>query len=319
VGTVVKYSAISGLSKPISRLVLGTARLTDFNSSLHDLNAAYSAGYTTFDSARAYGGGAAEVCLGRWLSQSRELNKDAVIITKGGHPTSYSRLRPDYLREDIEASLRALSVDILDCFLLHRDDEAVPVADVVGCLADLVRAGKIRTFGFSNWSASRVEQALACPSPRISHPIAMVSLQFSLATWRFPPWPGCVSIGGPKGYADRTWYADHHIPVLAWSPLGAGVLTESACLGKTNDPRRLRMPYEAEIVNRGRFQRARALARQYSVSVSVIALAYLFSRNQEIYPVLSSTNVRHLVENTSSLDLLLSPDECSWLEGLGSD
>ena len=122
------------------------------------VHAALDAGITFFDTADVYGGTKSEELLGPLL---RERRKDVVIATKFGAPVEGQGrgARPDYIRQAVAASLRRLGTDYIDLYQLHMPDPEVPIADTLGTLDDLVRAGSVREIGCSNFSALQLRDA----------------------------------------------------------------------------------------------------------------------------------------------------------------
>ena len=115
-----------------------------------------------------------ETAIGRWLKTRR--GERPMLVTKGGHPPleamHVSRLDEAAIRTDAEGSLKALGVDRIDLYLLHRDDPRLPVAEIMGPLAKLVEEGKVGAVGGSNWAPERSAAAqaagivkLACNQP----------------------------------------------------------------------------------------------------------------------------------------------------------
>ena len=124
------------------------------------IDAALDAGVNFFDTADVYGGTRSEEYVARALGPRR----DAVVIaTKFGSKVDEQRrgAHPDYVRRAVEDSLRRLGTDRIDLYQLHRPDPSVPVADTLGALEDLVRAGKVREIGCSNFSADQLREAEA--------------------------------------------------------------------------------------------------------------------------------------------------------------
>lgn len=128
----------------------GTAQVVD---------AALDAGITLFDTADIYGGTLSEEYLGRALGSRRDR---AVVATKFGMDGGGVRpggASPDYVRESVEGSLARLGTDRIDLYQLHLPDTSVPVAETLGALDELVRQGKVREIGCSNFSAAQLEEA----------------------------------------------------------------------------------------------------------------------------------------------------------------
>ena len=122
----------------------------------------YEIGGRTIDTARFYamwihnGISKSEKTVGDWL-RDRDVRDQMTIITKGGHPEyrnmQYSRLAPECIEYDINTSLCVLDLDYVDIYCLHRDDERIPVGEIVDVMDNVVKEGFARSIGVSNWSA----------------------------------------------------------------------------------------------------------------------------------------------------------------------
>lgn len=135
-------------------------------------DAYYEAGGNLYDTARVYSDwvkperGRSERVIGDWLRRSGKRNH-VVVCTKGGHPDMTvphpdlhkSRVSPDEMRTDLEASLKALGTDHIDIYIYHRDDESLPVSELIDTMEEFVSEGKIRYYGCSNWSTKRMREA----------------------------------------------------------------------------------------------------------------------------------------------------------------
>lgn len=122
------------------------------------VDAALDAGVTFFDTADVYDTGRSEEFLGRALRGRRA---EVVIATKYGKPMSDTErgARPEYIHRACESSLRRLGTDYIDLYQQHDPDPSVPIAETLGALEELVRAGKVREVGCSNFSAEQLEEA----------------------------------------------------------------------------------------------------------------------------------------------------------------
>jgi aryl-alcohol dehydrogenase-like predicted oxidoreductase len=122
------------------------------------VDAALDAGINFFDTADVYGGTKSEEFLGRALSRRRD---EVVLATKFGAQLDEQRkgAKPEYVGQAVEDSLRRLRTDRIDLYQLHRPDPEVPIEDTLGALDELVRAGKVREIGCSNFSAEQLREA----------------------------------------------------------------------------------------------------------------------------------------------------------------
>ena len=130
----------------------------DARASAAAVNAALDAGINFFDTADIYGVGQSEEFLGRALGSRRG---EVLIATKFGMKMDEQRrgARPEYVRQAAEHSLRRLGTDHIDLYQLHQPDAQVPIADTLGALDELVRAGKVREIGCSNFSGDQLREA----------------------------------------------------------------------------------------------------------------------------------------------------------------
>lgn len=147
----------------VSVVGLGTnnfGRRCDYEQTLAVIDAALDAGVTLLDTADIYGQGTSEEFIGRALEGRRDR---AVIATKFGKPMDErpeeSRGRPEYVRWAVERSLQRLRTDSIDVYQMHEPDPATPIEETLGALDDLVREGKVRWIGSSNFSAEQIEAA----------------------------------------------------------------------------------------------------------------------------------------------------------------
>jgi aryl-alcohol dehydrogenase-like predicted oxidoreductase len=123
------------------------------------VSAALEAGINFFDTADVYGGTKSEEFLGRALGAQRS---SVVVASKFGLPLNDQQPgggRPEYVKQALEASLRRLGTDYLDLYQYHRPDPTVPIAETLGALNELVRAGKVREIGCSNFSVAQLDEA----------------------------------------------------------------------------------------------------------------------------------------------------------------
>ena len=142
------------------------------------VQAALDAGITLFDTADIYGKTKSEEFLGRALRRRRA---DVVVATKFGMEVDERRrgAKPEYVRQAVEDSLRRLVTDRIDLYQLHQPDPTTPIADTLGALDELVRAGKVREIGCSNFSASELRTASEVTQPGAAR-FASVQNEYSL-------------------------------------------------------------------------------------------------------------------------------------------
>ena len=122
------------------------------------VDAAIDSGANFFDTADVYGGTKSEEFLGRVLQGRRD---KVILATKFGHKIDeeHKGAHPTYVKQACEDSLRRLQTDFIDLYQLHTPDETVPIADTLGALDELVKAGKVREIGCSNFSVPQLQEA----------------------------------------------------------------------------------------------------------------------------------------------------------------
>ena len=142
------------------------------------LDAFVDAGGTMIDTADVYSawvpgnqGGESETVIGHWLRRDPAKREKIVIATKVGF---FEGLAPEKIAAACDASLRRLGVDVIDLYYHHKDDEQVPLADSLGAMDELVKAGKIRAIGLSQYSPERLDEAMrTAASQNLSRPCAL--------------------------------------------------------------------------------------------------------------------------------------------------
>ncbi len=270
------------------------------------LHAALDAGVALFDTAALYGFGGNERLVGRVLAPHRDR---IVLCSKGGmtgQPVgeggALQRVidgRPESLRRDVEASLQRLGTDLIDLYYLHRWHKAVPVEDSVGALADLVRAGKLRSIGLSEVSAATLKRAHAV------HAIAAVQTELS-------PWTRNAEI------AVLAACREIGAAFVAFSPVARGVFTDSPPEPAGFDARDVRrsMPRFAAAhwpANLALRAQAAALAREAGTTLAQLSLAWVLARGEHVLAIPGTTSLAHLQENLATP--AIAPE---WLERLSA-
>ncbi len=257
------------------------------------VHTAFDAGYTLFDNADIYSGGACERILGQALRERPGMRERVFILTKGGirrpgdpHPGSPHRFdfSPEYLERACEASLQRLGVDVIDLYMLHREDYLANPDEVAAVFSKLFHAGKVRAFGLSNFRPTLVSAIKkVCPVPIVTHQV-----EISLA--RIAPFS--------DGTLDQC--LEFGMTPMAWSPLAAGLIGDGAkklLPGQRGYKLDTVLPVLEEI----------AAAR--GVSRTVIALAWLMKHPSCIVPIVGSANPERIREAAKAADITLDREE----------
>jgi aryl-alcohol dehydrogenase-like predicted oxidoreductase len=315
-----EYQSLAGIPAASSRIVQGTIMLSpdDQDAANALLDAVYEHGGRTFDTAHGYGRGMCETALGVWIND-RGVRDEVVILGKGAHPYDGKvRVTPEDITSDLHESLEHMHVDVIDLYLLHRDDRDVPVGPIVEVLNRHQQDGKIRRFGGSNWYTDRIAEANEYAAAHNLNPFTASSPNYSLAEQAEPPWEGCISIGGDEGAGERAWYIDQGMPVFPWSSLGRGFFsgrfTRENAESFTDAPDQLVLKSYATDDNFTRLDRVRELADRYDATIAQVALAFVLDGPMETFPLVGCQTGAEFEANAKALDLKLSPDESSWVD-----
>ena len=245
---------------------------------------AYEAGFTFFDLADIYCDGVAEEIFGEALRKSKSLRHTAVIATKCGirppnTPTPGAPYRYDssskHIVKSCDDSLKRLGVNCVDLYQLHRPDYLTDPAEVAKAFTKLNKAGKVKHFGVSNFKPSQ----LPAIQGALKQPLLVNQVEISLS--QLEPFE--------NGTLDQC--LTEKITPMAWSPLGGGHLGDGA---KDVLP-------SQEGYRTGKIRRALdKLAREFGVSRSAIALAWLLQHPAGIVPIIGTTQPERIKEVTAA-------------------
>jgi len=271
------------------------------------LHRALDLGVTLFDTAALYGFGANESLVGKALKAHRQ---QITLCTKGGmagvtFPDGVKRVingRPEAIRQNCEDSLSRLGTDVIDMYYLHRWDKQVPIEDSVGAMSDLVRAGKVRSLGLSEVSATTLRKAHAV------HPIAALQTEYSLWT-RNPEiavLQACEELG---------------VTFVPFSPVARGFLCgdlRDVSGLAANDIRRSMPRFAADTyaTNLHLLPGYLAIAQEVGCTPAQLALAWLLHKDSKLIPIPGTQNIHHLEDNMAAVNVALTADQMQRLEAL---
>jgi len=307
-GNSIAKRQIPGISKPASVVTLGFEFFPNFAAASLTLDTFYESGGNVFDTAFVYGGGKTESIFGDWHTSRRVAREEIVLIGKGAHsPLCY----PDIISKQLDQSLNRLKTDYVDIYFMHRDNTDVPVGEFVDAMDAEVKRGRIRgIFGGSNWTRERFDEAIAYAKKNGKAAPATLSNNFSLAEMLDPIWAGCVAASDDEW---KTWLNEKQIPNFAWSSQGRGFFTDRAGRDKRDDEEIVRCWYSDR--NFGRRDRAIELAKQLGRHPIHIALAYVIAQPFPVIPLIGPRTIAELEDSLSALDIKLTPEQVTWLEG----
>ena len=280
----------------------GTSAERDERESIATIHRALELGVTFFDTAEVYGPFTNEELLGRALKGQRDR---AVIATKFGFKIEKGAMagldsRPEHVREAVEGSLRRLGTDRIDLLYQHRVDPAVPIEDVMGAMAELVREGKVRFLGLSEAGEQTIRRAQAV------HPVSVLQSEYSL--WERNLEPRIIPLLRELG-----------IGLVPFAPLGRGFLTGAVKRAeeypetdyRRNDPRYQGENFDANV---RAASAVRELATRKGASPGQIALAWLLHKGPDVVPIPGTKRRRYLEENVAAADVPLGAEEMAALD-----
>ncbi|HEX6086717.1 MAG TPA: aldo/keto reductase [Thermoanaerobaculia bacterium] len=274
----------------------------DEQESIATIHRAIDLGVTFFDTAEVYGPFHNETLLGRALRGRRN---GVVIATKFGWKIEEGKVngvtsRPDRIRAAVDGSLQRLGIDTIDLLYQHRVDPEVPIEDVAGTVADLVRAGKVRWFGLSEAGEETIRRAHKV------HPVTALQSEYSL--WERNLEERIIPLVRELG-----------IGLVPFSPLGRGFLAGNVKRAeeypegdfRRNDPRFQGENFDANL-------RAAAVVREiasaHAATPAQIALAWLLQKGDDVVPIPGTKRRTYLEENVAATQLTLAADELSRLD-----
>ena len=269
------------------------------------VGAALDAGITFFDTADIYGATKSEEFLGRALGPRR---REAIVATKFGMAVDDQRrgARPEYVRQAVDDSLKRLGTDYIDLYQLHQPDPHVPIADTLGALNELVKAGKVKETGCSNFSAGQLDEASRATAPGAARFVS-VQNEFSLLH-REPEGsvlPACQRLG---------------LAFLPYFPLASGLLTGKYEPGRPAPAdSRLSLSWTARFTTDENVRIAEALkafAAARNRTLLELAVSWLASRPQVASVIAGATSPEQVRANAAALNWSLTPEDLAEIDRL---
>jgi aryl-alcohol dehydrogenase-like predicted oxidoreductase len=300
-----KYRSLGGSGLKVSAIGLGTnqfGRKVDLHTSKEIIQAALDAGINLIDTADVYSSGLSEEFIGEALAGKRD---QALIATKVRHPIgddpNHRGASRMHILEGVDASLRRLKTDYVDLYQIHSWDPEPPVAETMRALEDLLRWGKVRYIGASNYAAWQLVRANDVAELR--------------------GWTQFVSIQPHYHMLERSIESElipacqyFNIGILPYFPLAGGFLTGKYKPGQPPPPgsRGETSQYVQRLMTPENFNRLEALtgyAMERGHSMGELAHAWLLAQPQVASVISGATRVEHVQANAASSEWELSEAE----------
>lgn len=282
----------------------------DENRSFEVLDGFTGAGFNLIDTADVYArwatgiGGESETILGKWM-KARQNRSKVVIATKAGMDMGQGKVDVSkaYILKAAEASLRRLQTDYIDLYQTHKDDETVPVEGALEAYAQLIKEGKVRYIGASNFSPARLSAALKASDmqglPRYQTLQPLYNL-YEREGFEKTLEPLCL---------------EEHVSVIGYFSLGSGFLTGK--YRSENDlSKSIRGDRSKMYLNERGFRILAALdevAARHNTAQASVALAWLMARPSVAAPIASATSLEQMKELTDATTLDLSASDMTLL------
>jgi aryl-alcohol dehydrogenase-like predicted oxidoreductase len=301
---------ISGTELTLSPICLGTVNAGlswDHEDAFSIFDAYLDKGGNVIDSARIYSDwvepeiGRSERVLGDWI-RHRGHHRDFTLITKGGHPRMEaihtSRMNKSDMDNDIALSLKTLGVECIDLYFYHRDNTAMPVAEILGTMEGYVREGKIRYYGCSNWKTDRMQEAHACAKENKMRGFVANEALFNMGMKYMNPFPDDTMAS-----MDDSMQAFHRAErgVLAMPYFGVCSGFFHLLDAKGEDAVK-QSPYYTPGNLRVKAVIDR-LRKKYNATISQILLGFFFAQDYPIVPLAGADTMAQLGDIMRTLDI----------------
>ena len=280
----------------------------DEKQALNTLARAFELGVNFLDTAEVYGPFTNEALLAKAIKG----RSDIKVATKFGfritdHGEGWERItgansEPAHIRRAVEGSLRRLGLETIELLYQHRLDPAVPIEEVVGVMADLVREGKVKYLGLSEVSSATLRRAQAV------HPISALQSEYSL--WTRDPEQELLAT-----------CRELNIGFVPYSPLGRGFLTgkfpAAATLAEDDFRRYLpRFQQDAQAHNQKLVNQLSEMAASYDATAAQLALAWVLAKGEHIVPIPGASKIANLEQNCAAAALTLHSADIKALDTL---
>ena len=320
-----QYRTLGGTGLLVSRLCLGTMTFSNADGVYKHIGnvgqseadalvqASLDTGVNFFDTADAYSHGESETTLGQSFKNLNTARTDVVLATKGymrmGQGRNDVGASRGHIMDAVEASLRRLQTDYIDLYQVHQNDPVTPLDETLRALDDLVRQGKARYIGCSNWPAWRVATALGVSERRNYERLSSVQAYYSLA-------------GRDLERELIPLLTAERMGLLVWSPLAGGLLSGRFSRENQAPEGSRRSSFDFPVVNKERAWKVvdvlGPIAAAHNCTAARVALAWLLSKDVVTAVIVGAKRLNQLHDNLLAINLVLNAEEVGRLDEVSS-
>lgn len=270
-------------------------------------------GGNVFDNSRNTMDGKSEKALGKFLKKTGKRDKMIIATKVAHHDKKYytPRVTPSHIISDVDTSLVTIGTDYIDILYLHRDDISRPVEEIMVTLDKIVKSGKARVLGASNWSATRLQAANDFAKEYHLTPFSVSQINYSLGLTIPSVWGDLTQIAMTE--AEKSWYEDSNLHLMPYTPNARGFFSQVVDTGKAKS--RTHELYGWCSENYKRAERVKELSQKTGHSAGEIVLAYLLCQKINISPIIAFSQKEQFEEAKRALEYKLSLDDIAFLEG----
>ncbi len=305
-GLVVSRLAFGAMTFTAGDRSLGAVYKTDAEAADALVGQALDAGINFFDTADAYASGQSERILGEALKSRRD---EVVIATKvgfrSGAPLTQAGLSRRHILWSVDQSLKRLGTDWVDTYIVHKEDPHTPLEETLSALDAVVRSGKVRYIGFSNWSAWKVAAAMEIQKANGLAPFTHGQMHYSL-------------LGRDVERDVIPMMQRYRLGLTVWSPLASGFLSGKYTRENLGDPDNRYSGFDILPFDKEQgfklVERMRGIADHHGASVAQVAIAWLLAKKAVTSVLLGASKPHQLEDNLGAADLVLTPAEIAALD-----
>lgn len=317
----------------VSKIIMGTM---NFGSSVSEevsfemMDHYLAVGGNWFDTAHMYaawepdGLGKSEQTLGRWI-KARNVRDKIFVSTKGGFEygeTSLSesndipRLERDYIIAQCDDSLKRLQLDYVDVYYLHTDDPTKPVSDIMDFMDEIVKTGRARAIGASNWSAERIQEANIYARAHGKTEFTVSQINWSLGYIELHDRLPADEMTMTRNQYD--WYMANSMPVMAFCSQARGLFSKGIAHGCSfdsmkGDPDRLRHLNDR---NYRRMLKVKEICDRDGVSPAAVVVDYIVDNDLPGMSIIGASSMAQLKDSLSAIDYTLNKDDIAALDAI---